>query len=182
MVADNEKLLESLIGGLPESIEGDVTSFDPQTVEEAIRISQKLMAQVVKKETTDNNNNHKDNENKRKRDENQENNKVWQPNKQHEVARAYVEEPSEKKGYKGTLPKCNKCQNHHNPGPCINPCGNCKKVGHATWECQFPIITGDQKPPAMCFACREIGHYRNECPKRGNQGNVNQGRRARGRT
>ena len=177
MVSDNEKLLENFIGGLPRNISGNVIASKSDTLEEAIRMSQKLMAQVMKQETTVNNNN----ENKRKRDDNQGDDQVWQPNKQHEVVRAYVAKPSEKKGYQGTLPKCNKCQNHHNHGPCLNPCGNCKKVGHATWECKFPIITGDQKPSVTCFGCGEIGHYRNECPKQGNQEKGNQGGRARGR-
>ena len=57
MVPDNEKLLENFIGGLPENIRGDVISFDPQTLDEAIRMAQKLMAQVLKKIKPANNNN-----------------------------------------------------------------------------------------------------------------------------
>ncbi|GJS03344.1 hypothetical protein Tco_0319852 [Tanacetum coccineum] len=40
MVPNNEKLLEAFIGGLPRSIEGNVTASKPQTLEEAINISQ----------------------------------------------------------------------------------------------------------------------------------------------
>ncbi|GJV40456.1 putative reverse transcriptase domain-containing protein [Tanacetum coccineum] len=36
MVPNNEKLLEAFIGGLPRSIEGNVTASNPQTLEEAI--------------------------------------------------------------------------------------------------------------------------------------------------
>ncbi|GJY88028.1 reverse transcriptase domain-containing protein [Tanacetum coccineum] len=43
MVPNNEKLLEAFIGGLPRSIEGNVTASKPQTLEEAINISQRLM-------------------------------------------------------------------------------------------------------------------------------------------
>ena len=181
MVPDNEKLLENFIGGLPENIRGNVISFDPQTMDEAIRISQKLMAQVVKEETIVNNNNN-NNDNKRSSDDNQSGNATQPQPKRQEVAKVNVAGSVERRGYQGTLPKCNKCQNHHNPGPCLNPCGNCKKIGHATRECQFPNITGNQKPSVTCFGCGEIGHYRNECPKQGNQRNGNQGRRARGRT
>ncbi|GJR67762.1 hypothetical protein Tco_0013827 [Tanacetum coccineum] len=42
----NDKLLEAFIGGLPRSIEGNVTASKPQTLEEAINIAQRLMDQV----------------------------------------------------------------------------------------------------------------------------------------
>ncbi|GJX95312.1 hypothetical protein Tco_0351110 [Tanacetum coccineum] len=43
---DFEKMMEVFIGGLPQSIEGNVTAFKPQTLEEAINIAQRLMDQV----------------------------------------------------------------------------------------------------------------------------------------
>ncbi|GJU92766.1 putative reverse transcriptase domain-containing protein [Tanacetum coccineum] len=46
MVQDSEKMMEVFIGGLPRSIEGNVTSSRPQTLEEAINIAQRLMDQV----------------------------------------------------------------------------------------------------------------------------------------
>ncbi|GKC30816.1 hypothetical protein Tco_1038110 [Tanacetum coccineum] len=39
MVPNTEKLLEAFIGGLPRSIEGNVTSSKPQTLKEAINIA-----------------------------------------------------------------------------------------------------------------------------------------------
>ncbi|GKE65026.1 reverse transcriptase domain-containing protein, partial [Tanacetum coccineum] len=45
MVPNTEKLLEAFIGGLPRSIEGNVITSKPQTLEEAINISQRLMDQ-----------------------------------------------------------------------------------------------------------------------------------------
>nr|GEW48264.1 putative reverse transcriptase domain-containing protein [Tanacetum cinerariifolium] len=41
MVPNNEKLMEVFIGGLPRSIEGNVTASKPQTLEEAINIAQR---------------------------------------------------------------------------------------------------------------------------------------------
>nr|GEV73876.1 retrovirus-related Pol polyprotein from transposon 17.6 [Tanacetum cinerariifolium] len=41
MVPNNEKLIEVFIGGLPRSIEGNVTALKPQTLEEAINIAQR---------------------------------------------------------------------------------------------------------------------------------------------
>ncbi|GKF17759.1 reverse transcriptase domain-containing protein [Tanacetum coccineum] len=48
MVPSTEKLLEAFIGGLPRSIEGNVTASKPQTLEESINIDQRLMDQVTK--------------------------------------------------------------------------------------------------------------------------------------
>ncbi|GJY95446.1 putative reverse transcriptase domain-containing protein [Tanacetum coccineum] len=42
---DYEKMMEVFIGGLPRSIEGNVTASKPQTLEEAINIAQRLMDQ-----------------------------------------------------------------------------------------------------------------------------------------
>ncbi|GJS01732.1 reverse transcriptase domain-containing protein [Tanacetum coccineum] len=46
MVPNFEKLMEVFIEGLPKSIEGNVTALKPQTLEEAITITQRLMDQV----------------------------------------------------------------------------------------------------------------------------------------
>ncbi|GJY77866.1 putative ribonuclease H-like domain-containing protein [Tanacetum coccineum] len=48
MVPDSEKMMEVFIGGLPRSIEGNVTAYKPQTLEKAINIAQRLMDQVTK--------------------------------------------------------------------------------------------------------------------------------------
>ncbi|GJU80538.1 reverse transcriptase domain-containing protein [Tanacetum coccineum] len=45
MVPYSEKMIEIFIGGLPQSIEGNVTASKPQTLEEAINIAQRLMDQ-----------------------------------------------------------------------------------------------------------------------------------------
>ncbi|GJW08158.1 reverse transcriptase domain-containing protein [Tanacetum coccineum] len=42
------KLMEVFIGGLPRSIEGNVTTSRPQTLEEATNIAQRLMDQVIR--------------------------------------------------------------------------------------------------------------------------------------
>ncbi|GJX20487.1 reverse transcriptase domain-containing protein [Tanacetum coccineum] len=46
MVPDFEKMMEVFVGGLPRSIEGNVTASKSQTLEEAINIAQRLMDQV----------------------------------------------------------------------------------------------------------------------------------------
>nr|GEV22069.1 putative reverse transcriptase domain-containing protein [Tanacetum cinerariifolium] len=47
MVSDSKKMMEAFIGGLPRSIEGNVTASKPRTLEEAINIAQRLMDQTT---------------------------------------------------------------------------------------------------------------------------------------
>ncbi|GKC02472.1 putative reverse transcriptase domain-containing protein [Tanacetum coccineum] len=51
--------MEVFIGGLPRSIEGNVTTSKPQTLEEAITITQRLMDQVIKHNSAQGTNDHK---------------------------------------------------------------------------------------------------------------------------
>nr|GEX30581.1 reverse transcriptase domain-containing protein [Tanacetum cinerariifolium] len=46
MMSNSKKMMEAFIGGLPQSIEGNVTASKPQTLKEAINIAQRLMDQV----------------------------------------------------------------------------------------------------------------------------------------
>ncbi|GKD04240.1 putative reverse transcriptase domain-containing protein [Tanacetum coccineum] len=59
MVPNFEKLMEVFIGGLPRSIEGNVTASKPQTLEDAITITQRLMDQVTKHNSVQGTNDHK---------------------------------------------------------------------------------------------------------------------------
>ncbi|GJU47057.1 reverse transcriptase domain-containing protein [Tanacetum coccineum] len=59
MVPNAEKLLEVFISGLPRSIKGNVTASKPQTLEEAINIAQRLMDQIIKRDSVQETNNHK---------------------------------------------------------------------------------------------------------------------------
>ncbi|GJR65287.1 reverse transcriptase domain-containing protein [Tanacetum coccineum] len=59
MMPNSEKLMEVFIGGLPRSIEGNVTALKPQTLEEAITITQRLMNQVTKHNSMQGTNDHK---------------------------------------------------------------------------------------------------------------------------
>ncbi|GJY47801.1 hypothetical protein Tco_0437757 [Tanacetum coccineum] len=51
MVPNIEKLMEVFIGGLPRSIEGNVTASRPQTLEEATNIAHRLMDQIIKRDS-----------------------------------------------------------------------------------------------------------------------------------
>nr|GFB15904.1 reverse transcriptase domain-containing protein [Tanacetum cinerariifolium] len=105
MVSNFEKLPEAFIGGLPRSIEGNVTASKPQTLEEAINIAQRLMDQVTKhtlvqvssdhkrkfdnKRTFNNNNYRNTNTNKCH------NNYPSQQNRKQELVKAYAATPGE---------------------------------------------------------------------------------------
>ncbi|GKC02447.1 hypothetical protein Tco_0994057 [Tanacetum coccineum] len=109
MVPDSKKMMEVFIGGLPRSIEGNVTASKPQTLKESINIAQRLMDQVTKhtpvqvssdhkqkfddRRTFNNNNYYNTNTNNRY------NNHQPQQNRRHETFRAYATTPTENNGY-----------------------------------------------------------------------------------
>nr|GEU29947.1 hypothetical protein [Tanacetum cinerariifolium] len=70
MVSNAEKLMEAFIRGLPRDIEGNVTALKPQTLEEAITITQRLMDQVTKHDAEQGTNDHKRNFNDRRKNNN----------------------------------------------------------------------------------------------------------------
>nr|GEW11538.1 reverse transcriptase domain-containing protein [Tanacetum cinerariifolium] len=128
MVPNTEKLMEVFIGGLPKSIEGNVTASKPQTLEEAINITQRLIDQVTKhnavQETNDhkrkfddsentdnknypndgNNNNHSNNHNNNYQDNcnkyNRNNDYHQQQNRRQETVMTYAITPTENKSAK----------------------------------------------------------------------------------
>ncbi|GJZ18350.1 reverse transcriptase domain-containing protein [Tanacetum coccineum] len=59
MVPNTEKLMEAFIGGLPQSIEGNITASKPQTLEEATNIAHRLMDQIIKRNSVQETNDHK---------------------------------------------------------------------------------------------------------------------------
>nr|GFB34984.1 reverse transcriptase domain-containing protein [Tanacetum cinerariifolium] len=59
MVPNTDKLIEVFIGRLPRSIEGNVIALKPQTLEETINITQRLMDQVTKHNSVQETNDHK---------------------------------------------------------------------------------------------------------------------------
>ncbi|GJZ88407.1 hypothetical protein Tco_0660189 [Tanacetum coccineum] len=164
MVPNTKKLMEVLIGGLPRSIDGNVTTSKPQTLEEAINITQILMDQVTKHNSvqgtndpkqnfddsrnTDNNNypnnrnnhnhsnNHNNNNYQENRNYNNRNNDLHQQqNRRQEAVRAYVVNPTKNSWYAGNLPLCRRCRLHHT-GSCNVVCQVCNKVGDQTKYCK----------------------------------------------
>ncbi|GKB93412.1 reverse transcriptase domain-containing protein [Tanacetum coccineum] len=124
---------------LPRSIEGNVTTSKPQTLEEAINIAQRLMDQVTK----------------------------HTPVQVSKAVKAYAATPAENNRYAGNLPLCRKCDLYHT-GPCTVKCNTCNKVGHLTKNCQNKrsATRSNQLPVAViCHAYGDKGHYTNQCRK-----------------
>nr|GEX96535.1 putative reverse transcriptase domain-containing protein [Tanacetum cinerariifolium] len=176
MVPNTKKLLEAFIGGLPRSIEGNVTASKPQTLEEAINIAQRLMDQVTKHTPVQ-----VSSHNKRKFDDrrafnnhyrntntnNRYNNRQPQQNQRQEAVRAYAITPAENNRHVRNLSLCKRCTLHHT-GPCTVKCNTCNKVGHLTKNCRNkrPATGSNQLPVTVVYhACREKGHYTNQCRK-----------------
>ncbi|GJX75799.1 putative reverse transcriptase domain-containing protein [Tanacetum coccineum] len=146
MVPNTKKLLEAFIGGLPRSIEGNVTASKPQTLEEAINIAQRLMDQVTKHAPIQASSDHK---------------------RKQEVTKAYAVTPAKSNRYAGSLLLCKSCNLYHTR-PCVVKCNKCNKVGHLTKNCRNkrPSTGSNQLPvTVICHACGEKGHYTNQCRK-----------------
>ncbi|GJW84880.1 reverse transcriptase domain-containing protein [Tanacetum coccineum] len=150
MVPNSEKLMEAFIGGLPQSIEGNVTASKPQTLEEATNIAHRLMDQILKRdsvqETNDhkrkfedkrntnndnnnypnnrNNNNYPNDRNNNNHSNNRNNNYQNNRNNDHHQQQNGRQETFRTDGnrrYNGLHPLCRKCTLHHT-GPCTVRC------------------------------------------------------------
>ncbi|GJR38339.1 reverse transcriptase domain-containing protein [Tanacetum coccineum] len=177
LVADSvAAALKVFIGGLPHSIKGTVTASKPQTLEEAITITQRLMDQVTKHNSVQGTNDHKrkfddrrtfNNNNYQNNHNNRNNDYQQQQSRRQETFRACAATPTKNKGYTGNLPLCKRCTLHHT-GPCTVRCQTCNKVGHLTRNCRSkgPATGSNLQPVSVtCHACGEKGHYKYQCPK-----------------
>ncbi|GJT83157.1 reverse transcriptase domain-containing protein [Tanacetum coccineum] len=183
MVPNSKKLMEVFIGGLPRSIEGNVTASKPQTLEEAITITQRLMDQVTKHNSVQGTNDHKRKfddrrtftnnnyqNNRNNNNNNRNNDHQQQQNRRQETVRAYAVTPTKNSRYTGSLPLCKKCTLHHT-GPCTVKCQTCNKVGHLTRNCRNkgPATGSNLLPVSVtCHACGEKGHYKSQCSRANN--------------
>ncbi|GJR13555.1 reverse transcriptase domain-containing protein [Tanacetum coccineum] len=193
MVPNSEKLMEVFIGGLPRSIEGNVTASNPQTLEEAINIAQRLMDQVTKhnsvqetnghkrkfddgRNTTDNNYpNNDDNKNypNDRNENNHSNNNDYQDNHNNNNCNQDHHQQNRRRetsrtyvatnGYTGNSPLCERCTLHH-MGPCTVKCRTCNKIGHLTKNCRT-------KRPATGNNLQPISVTCNACGEKGHYAN-----------
>ncbi|GKA70091.1 reverse transcriptase domain-containing protein [Tanacetum coccineum] len=177
MVPNSEKLMEAFIGGLSQSIEGNINASKPRTLEETINISQRLMDQIIKRdsmqETNDykrklkdkgnivNNNNYQNNYN----NNNHNNDYHRQHNRRQETFKIYTATNR----YTRNRPLCERCTLHH-IGPCTVKCRTCNRVGHLTKNCRNKTTRNNlQTVSVTCNACGKKGHYANQCSKTNNR-------------
>nr|GEW49374.1 reverse transcriptase domain-containing protein [Tanacetum cinerariifolium] len=189
MVPNYEKLMEVFIGGLPKSIEGNVTASKPQTLEETITITQRLMEQVIKHNsaqetndhkrkvkdrrntTTNNNNNYPNDRNNNNHSNNHNNNNYKDNHNNNNYNNDYNQQQNRRhetfktftatNGYTGNHPLCKRCTLHH-IGPYTVKCQTCNKVGHLTSNCRNkrPDTRNNLQPISItCNACGKKGHY-----------------------
>nr|GEX90459.1 reverse transcriptase domain-containing protein [Tanacetum cinerariifolium] len=200
MVSDSEKMIKAFIGGLPQSIEGNVTASKPQTLEEAINIAQRLMDQVTKhtsvqvssdhKRKFDNgrtfsNNNYPNSRNNNYCNtitNNHYNNHQPQQNRRQETFRSYAPTPTENSGYTRNHPMCKKCTLHHT-GPCTIKCNTCNKLGHITRNCRNKgPATGRAAPVARApyrLAPSEMQELSNQLQELADQGVIRFGKQGK---
>ncbi|GKB53924.1 hypothetical protein Tco_0904677 [Tanacetum coccineum] len=109
----------------------------------ATRIGESNKRKWEDNQRNNNNNNHNYNNNhNNNNNRNRNNNHHQQQNRRPETVRAYAAALAGGKIYVGNLPKCNRFNLHHH-GPC----------------------------PKKCQGCQRIGHFKDKCPKAGNQQN-----------
>nr|GEV41489.1 protein HOTHEAD-like [Tanacetum cinerariifolium] len=176
MGPNSEKLIEVFIGGLPRSIEGNVTTSKRQTLEEAIYITQRLMEQIIKhnymQETNDhkrkfedrrntttnnkknypndrNNNNHSNNRNNNNYQDNHNNkNRNNDYHQQQNKRHETFRTYTATNRYTGNRPLCERCTLHH-IGPCTVKCQTCNRIGCVT----RPLLSLDILLLSIRFPC-----------------------------
>nr|GEW54595.1 putative reverse transcriptase domain-containing protein [Tanacetum cinerariifolium] len=175
-VANENEKIDKYISGLPDSIYGNVKSSKPRTLDETIELTNDLVDQKLRTyaERADN---------KRKVDDTSRSNHghQQQPFKKQNIAKVYNMGTGERKPYEGSLPKCTKCQRHHN-GPCTQKCHKCNKVGHFARYCRSSSnakvanAQRDNKETPKgngCFKCGASRHFKRDCPKLRNKNGEN---------
>ncbi|GKA82578.1 putative reverse transcriptase domain-containing protein [Tanacetum coccineum] len=154
-VKESDKI-EKYVGGLPDMIHGSEMTSKPKTMHDVIECSIELMDKKIRTFAE------RQAKNKRKFEDTLKNNQNQQEqNKRQNTSRAYTAGPSEKREYGGSLPKCSKCNYHHN-GLCAPKCHKCNKVGHLARDCRSSgsantgnnqRTTGANQRGNSCYEC-----------------------------
>ncbi|GKB72790.1 putative reverse transcriptase domain-containing protein [Tanacetum coccineum] len=176
LVPTEKKKIEKYVCGFPERIKGNITSSKPATLHDAINMARELVEQAVQGRATrigeSNKRKWEDHQRNNNNNRNRNNNYHQQQNRRQETARAYAVAPTENRGYAGNLPRCNRCNSHHN-GQCPPKCQKCQRTGHREKDCRVRVPGAGVNPlqDMTCYGCGEKGHFKDKCPKGRNQPN-----------
>ncbi|GJT65607.1 putative reverse transcriptase domain-containing protein [Tanacetum coccineum] len=156
--------VDAYIRGLTNNIKGEVTSFKPANLNEAVCMAHKLMEQ--KSQARD----ERVLEGKKRK---------WLSFKSGNSS-AMVTAPINGKVSFGSLRLCERCFTRH-VGLCTIKCHKCGKIRHKARYCKEKnVATGaNDLPIPTCYDYGEQGHTRNRCPKKVKQEEVGE---VRGRT
>nr|GEZ31935.1 putative reverse transcriptase domain-containing protein [Tanacetum cinerariifolium] len=185
LTLESKDEIERYVGGLPEMIRGNVMSYEPKSMQNAIEFANDQMDQKLLRIADC------QADNKRKFDNTSRNQQNQQPFKRNNnVAHAYVVGSGEKKPYGGTKPLCPKYHFYHD-GPCGPKCTHCKRTDHIARDYRNRAAntnnnnnnynsrraTTTYQGVPTCFECRTQGHFKNNYSKlrNRNQGNKNKG-------
>ncbi|GJU83248.1 putative reverse transcriptase domain-containing protein [Tanacetum coccineum] len=129
--------------------EGEVTSFKPANLNEAVRMDHKLMDQILQVVM-------------KILKERSKSGRAFKNNQRQGNARAMVTAPTD-----GKLTLCEQCFTRH-VGQCTIKCHKYGKVGHKLRYCKEKnVATGaNALPIPTCYDCGEQGHTRNRCPRK----------------
>nr|GEX41166.1 putative reverse transcriptase domain-containing protein [Tanacetum cinerariifolium] len=182
LVPTERKKIEKYVRGFPTTI----TSSKPTTLHDAINMARELVEQAIQGRATRigesnkrkwedhqrNVNNKNPNNNNNNDNRNRNNNYNQQQNRRQETVRAYAAALAEGRGYVGNLPKCNRCNFHHNR-QCPPKCPKCQRTGHREKDCRFRVQGAGVTPlqDMTCYGCSKKGHFKDKCPKGRNQQN-----------
>ncbi|KAI3695403.1 hypothetical protein L1987_78400 [Smallanthus sonchifolius] len=177
MVTPDYKRIELYIGGLVPQIQSMVTSSNPTTIQQTIRLAHKLTDQAVTQGTLPPRGSvSKSTENHKRKFDHHSNShsssKGPQPNQPQQQQQQRRIEPTKnfnqttssgqnQGGYAGKSPKCKNCNFHHF-GVC-NRCQRCGKIGYTAKDCRGELQAKQpfQQPGSTkgCFECGKEGHF-----------------------
>ncbi|GKA23107.1 putative reverse transcriptase domain-containing protein [Tanacetum coccineum] len=155
-------------------IKGNVTFSKLVTLHVTINMARELVEQLVlgratiivesnKKRWEDHQRNTNHNNPNNNNNSNRNNNHHHQQNKGKKLPGSMLW-PQLSKGYAGNLPRCNRCNSHHN-GQCLPKCRRCQRTGHQKKD-YITRVPGAGVAPLQdvtCCECGNQGHYKSHC-------------------
>nr|GEX53626.1 putative reverse transcriptase domain-containing protein [Tanacetum cinerariifolium] len=160
MVPTKQKKVEAYIRGLLENIKGEVTSFEPTTLNKVVQMAHTLMEQTIKAIAEREANNKK---------------RKWENFQGGSSSGGGNSNSNQNNNNCSSNPgqnvKCNKCGMQHY-GNCPIKCNKCGKIRHKARECWSKVVaTGANAQPIVTFyGCGEKGHIKANCTTRNNPG------------